>query len=92
MRASEIIPESDLDEGWKDWVAGAAIGAAALSGHGDAEAAKHKQQDKPAIVKQVKADPKLDKKLADIKKQVPFPVGRTSHDHGPAVVYWLPPA
>jgi predicted chitinase len=63
----------DLDEGWKDWVAGAAIGAAALGAHGDAEAAKKKQMDKPAITKQVKADPKVDKRVADIKKQVNAP-------------------
>ena len=63
----------DLDEGWKDWVAGAAIGAAALGGSGDAEAAKKKTVDKPAITKQVKADPKVDKKVADIKRQVNAP-------------------
>ena len=37
MRAQEFINESnlnidDLDEGWKDWVAGAAIGASVLGG------------------------------------------------------------
>lgn len=63
----------DLEEGWKDWVAGAAIGAAALGGSGDAEAAKKKQPDKPAITKQVKADPTVDKRVADIKKQVNAP-------------------
>jgi len=30
MKVSEIILEQELDEGWKDWVAGAAMGAAAL--------------------------------------------------------------
>lgn len=68
----------DLDEGWKDWVAGAAIGAAALGAHGDAEAAKKKHPDKPAIVKQVKADPKVDKRVADIKKQVNAPSNITT--------------
>lgn len=72
-RANESQILSDLEEGWKDWVAGAAIGAAALGAHGDAEAAKKKHPDKPAIVKQIKADPKLDKKVADIKKQVNAP-------------------
>ena len=33
-----------LEEGWKDWVAGAAMGAAALGAHGDAEAAAKKHQ------------------------------------------------
>jgi predicted chitinase len=43
----------DVDEGWKDWVAGAAIGAAALGGAGDAEAARKSNIDKPSIVQQV---------------------------------------
>jgi predicted chitinase len=72
MKAGRAKHE-DIDEGWKDWVAGAAIGAAALGGHGDAEAAKKKQPDRPAITKQVKADPAVDKKIADIKKQVNAP-------------------
>lgn len=39
-----------LDEGWKDWVAGAAIGAAALGGASSADAAHSKlQQAKPGI-------------------------------------------
>lgn len=47
--------QGDLDEGWKDWVAGAAMGAAALGAHGDAEAATKKHQvNKPAVVQQVK--------------------------------------
>jgi hypothetical protein len=72
MKAGRAKKE-DVDEGWKDWVAGAAMGAAALGASGDAEAAKKKHTDKPAIVKQVKADPKLDKKLKDIEKQVNAP-------------------
>jgi len=46
--------DSDLDEGWKDWVAGAAMGAAALGASGDAEAAKKKPVEKPAIQQVVK--------------------------------------
>ena len=42
MRANEFIIElhvpPDVDEGWKDWVAGAAMGAAALGGAQDANA------------------------------------------------------
>ena len=45
--------DPDVDEGWKDWVAGAAIGAAALGGSGDAEAAKKKPTEKPAVIQQV---------------------------------------
>lgn len=45
--------ESIEQEGWKDWVAGAAIGAAALGASPDAEAAKKKIADKPAVVQQV---------------------------------------
>lgn len=66
--------DESIEEGWKDWVAGAAIGAAALGGHGDAEAAtkKHTAQ-KPAIVKPAKLDPMVDKKVAAITKQVNTP-------------------
>ena len=59
--------ESIEQEGWKDWVAGAAIGAAALGGSGDAEAAKKKPTEKPAVVQQVK---KQDIKKIDPLKQV----------------------
>lgn len=55
-RGEETVWEdNDIDEGWKDWVAGAAMGAAALGAHGDAEAAtKRHQVNKPAITQQVK--------------------------------------
>jgi hypothetical protein len=53
MKAGRAKKEDITDEGWKDWVAGAAIGAAALGGHGDAEAAKKKPVEKPSIVQQV---------------------------------------
>ncbi len=47
------VGEELADEGWKDWVAGAAMGAAALGASPDAEAAKKKIADKPAVVQQV---------------------------------------
>lgn len=58
MKAGRAKKEDlDLEEGWKDWVAGAAIGAAALGGSGDAEAAKKRPVEKPSITQQVsKAD------------------------------------
>jgi len=59
--------DESVEEGWKDWVAGAAIGAAALGGAGDAEAAKKKPVEKPAVVQQVK---KQDIKKIDPLKQV----------------------
>jgi putative chitinase len=59
--------DPDVDEGWKDWVAAGAIGAAALGGSGDAEAAKKKPTEKPAVVQQVK---KQDVKKVDPLKQV----------------------
>jgi predicted chitinase len=65
----------DVDEGWKDWVAGAAIGAAALGGHGDAEAAKKKHPDKPAVVHQVKQQ---------VKPQVSAPVATPIKKVSPA--------
>ena len=43
----------DIDEGWKDWVAGAAMGAAALGG-GNADAAVKKDVNKPGIQQVVK--------------------------------------
>lgn len=56
MRAREFIIESEelVDEGWKDWVAGAAIGAAALGGAGNADAAIKKDVNKPAIQQVIK--------------------------------------
>lgn len=45
------VGEELTDEGWKDWVAGAAMGAAALTGSPDASA---KPIEKPSIVQQVK--------------------------------------
>lgn len=46
--------ESLEQEGWKDWVAGAAIGAASLGAAGDADAASKKNVTKPAIQQVVK--------------------------------------
>lgn len=43
----------DIEEGWKDWVAGAALGAAALGASGDADAAIKKQVSPPSITQQV---------------------------------------
>lgn len=43
MKVNEIVLENELDEGWKDWVAGAAMGAAALGG-GNADAKPMPQQ------------------------------------------------
>lgn len=68
---TEASIAEDLAEGWKDWVAGAAMGAAALGSSGDAEAAKKKTVEKPAVVQQAKS---VDKKVADINKQVNAPV------------------
>lgn len=68
MLARDVIKKAEsIDEGWKDWVAGAALGAAALGAHGDAEAAKKKPVDKPAIVQQVKQQ---DLKKVDPLKQI----------------------
>jgi predicted chitinase len=56
---SEIL--EDLEEGWKDWVAGAALGAAALSPQ--AADAKSSPQQKPAITQQVQGDANYATKL-----------------------------
>ena len=56
---SEIL--DDLEEGWKDWVAGAALGAAALSPQ--AADAKSAPQQKPAITQQVQGDANYATKL-----------------------------
>jgi predicted chitinase len=54
MKAGRAKHE-DIEEGWKDWVAGAAMGAASLGAAGDADAAvKHKDLSKPAIHQSVK--------------------------------------
>ena len=62
MRITEFTDHEDyklndpeLEEGWKDWVAGAAMGAAALGGHGDAEAATKRKVNAPAVTQQVAA-------------------------------------
>lgn len=52
MKAGRAKKE-DLEEGWKDWVAGAALGAAALGAHGDADAKAKPDMNKPSIVQQV---------------------------------------
>jgi predicted chitinase len=58
MRISDIIDpvddshlDLDLEEGWKDWVAGAALGAAALAPQ--TADAKSAPQERPAVTKQV---------------------------------------
>jgi hypothetical protein len=56
---SEIL--DDLEEGWKDWVAGAALGAAALSPQ--SADAKVSPQQKPAITQQVQGDANYATKL-----------------------------
>ena len=53
-RANESEILDDLEEGWKDWVAGAALGAAALAPQ--AADAKASPQQKPAITQQVQGD------------------------------------
>jgi predicted chitinase len=53
-RADESEILDDLEEGWKDWVAGAALGAAALSPQ--TADAKSAPQQKPAITQQVQGD------------------------------------
>jgi predicted chitinase len=58
MRINEIVKEYEVEEGWKDWVAGAALGAAALSPQ--AADAKSTPKQKPTVTQQVKA-PELKK-------------------------------
>lgn len=53
-RINQVAEDDDLEEGWKDWVAGAALGAAALSPQ--AADAKSAPQQKPAITQQVQGD------------------------------------
>lgn len=68
MRASEFIT---VEEGWKDWVAGAAIGAAALGGASNADAARQPSA-KPGLQQVVKkqADPLKQVSQKDISKSV----------------------
>ena len=46
--------KEDIEEGWKDWVAGAAMGAAALGGASNVDAATNKQVTKPGFTQAVK--------------------------------------
>lgn len=53
------IRAEEIEEGWKDWVAGAGLGAMALGGGGaawDAYQAHKAQDEKPAVVAQHKSD------------------------------------
>jgi predicted chitinase len=60
-RLKQSVSEDDLEEGWKDWMAGAALGAAALSPQ--AADAKVAPQQKPAITQQVQGDANYATKL-----------------------------
>ena len=60
-RADESEILEDLEEGWKDWVAGAALGAAALAPQ--TADAKASPQQKPAITQQVQGDANYATKL-----------------------------
>ena len=60
-RADESEILDDLEEGWKDWVAGAALGAAALAPQ--TADAKSAPQQKPAITQQVQGDANYATKL-----------------------------
>jgi predicted chitinase len=52
MKAGRAKKE-DIEEGWKDWVAGAAIGAAALGGASNADATARPDMNKPSVIQQV---------------------------------------
>jgi len=83
MRAAEFITPQELEEGWKDWVAGAALGAAALGHSPSAEAGKVKNQnDKPAIVQQAKQQhtKKVDPLKTISKKDVAKSVTGNPHE------------
>ena len=68
MKIHEIIAESTVDEGIKDWALAGAIGLGALGAHSDADAAKNKPQaEKPGIVQQYK------KAKAPVKLVAPAP-------------------
>ena len=58
MRAKEFIYE-DLEEGWKDKIAGAAMAMGALGGHANVDAKPVSQIEKPAITKQIQAPQKV---------------------------------
>jgi len=71
-----------LDEGWKDWVAGAAMGAAALGGASNADAAHSRpQQAKPGIHQIVKTSPtKVVAPPAASKKELSKSVTNNPHE------------
>lgn len=75
MRANEFIIEN-VDEGWRDVAAAGALATGLAFGGGQAQA-KHAPQapvsQKPGVHQVKKADPKLDKKVAAITKQVNAP-------------------
>lgn len=83
MLAKDVIKKAEsIDEGWKDWVAGAAIGAAALGASGDADAAKKKPVEKPAVVQQIKKQDvkKIDPLTQVSKKEISNSVTGNPHE------------
>jgi len=78
----EINYGKDVDEGWKDWIAGAALGASALGYSPDADAAKSKNQEKPAAVQQAKKQDikKIDPLKTVSKKDVAKSVTGNPHE------------
>ena len=70
---------ADIEEGWKDWVAGAAMGAAALGGAGNADAATNKQVIKPGFTHTVKQPQKIAPPVAS-KKELAKSVTGNPHE------------
>lgn len=67
MEGGHSLESNQLDEGWKDWVAGAGLAAVAAGGGSaawDAYKSKETPVEKPAVVQQVKKDVKKSQEIA----------------------------
>jgi predicted chitinase len=72
MRAKEfIIPNQDLEEGWKDWAVGGAMALGALGAHSNADAKSVPNNPVPTASKQIKQEPVQNPQL--VKKAVDTP-------------------
>ena len=82
-KLQRAIKDEDLtDEGWKDWVAGAAIGAASLGAAHDADATVKKDLNKPAIQQVIKKQDvkKIDPLTQVSKKEISNSVTGNPHE------------
>lgn len=88
--AEEFGRRNELDEGWKDWVAGAAMGAAAL-GSGNVDAKQMQQPQKPAIIQPAKSAPEAHNVLSNnpTNEIAVLKAAKANGMHGPELAQFM---